>query len=167
MGTRGWPAGTCIDHVSYLVAVKAVDVAAAIVLGSVGAGLLASGLDIRSDQAPYGDGVLTTATMTDFHTWRSANKRRTVWTTHYRPVYTFTTQAGESMTYADPITVRDPPQLGRTVELSYRTEEPGRARVIRGWHGWTGYPITFALAGTLVLACVVYITIRNREDRRA
>mgnify|MGYP006196549451 CR=1 FL=1 len=57
------------------------------------------------------------------------------------------------------------------VELSYRANEPGRARVIRGWHGWTIFPILFTAAGTLVLACVVHIVtrglIRDRADRRS
>jgi hypothetical protein len=150
---------------------KAVDVTASIVLAAVGAGILALGLEIRSNQSPHTDGIVTTATTTSFHTERSANRRRTIWTTHYRPVYTFQTRTGETTTFTDPRTVREPPQLGRTVKLSYRTDEPGRARVIRGWHGWTGFPITFTAAGTLVLACVVYIVYlgftRDRPNRKS
>ncbi len=150
---------------------KVVDVAAAVVLVAVGSGLLALGLELRSAQAPYADGIVTTATTTSFHTERTANRRRTVWTTRYRPVYTFRTTTGGTTTYDDPDTVREPPQLGRSVELSYRTNEPGRARVIRGWHGWTTFPILFTAAGTLVLACVVHIVarglIRDRADRRS
>lgn len=150
---------------------RVVDVAGSIVLVAVGAAFLAMGLEIRSDQSPYPDGFVTTATTTSFRAERSANRRRTVWTTHYRPVYTFQTRTGETTTYADPITVSEPPQLGRTVELSYRANEPERARVIRGWHGWTGFPIIFTAAGALVLAFVVYILsrglIRDRADRRS
>lgn len=86
-----------------------------IVLVAAGAGILGLGREIRSDQSPYADGVVTTATMTSFHTERSATRRRTIWTNHYRPACTFQ------------ITVGEPSQLGRTVELSYRTNEPGRA----------------------------------------
>ncbi|MCA2217669.1 DUF3592 domain-containing protein [Jidongwangia harbinensis] len=150
---------------------RPVDVTASIVLVAVGVGFLALGLEIRSNQSPHTDGIVTTATTTSFHTERSANRRRTIWTTHYRPVYTFQTRTGETTTYTDPRTVREPPQLGRTAKLSYRTDKPATARVIRGWHGWTGFPIMFAAAGTLVLACVVYIVylrfIRDRPGRNA
>jgi hypothetical protein len=160
-----------VDQVSYAEVMKVVDVIGSIVLVAVGTGILGLGLEIRSDQSPYADGIVTTATTTSFRTERSANRRRTIWTTHYRPVYTFQTRTGETTTYIDPITVDEPPQLGRTVELSYRTNEPGRARVIRGWHGWTSFPIMFTAAGTLVLACVVYVLIRtlvrDRADRRS
>ena len=141
--------------------------ATAVVLVAVGAGILALGLEIRSVQAPYTDGVVTTATTTSFQTERTANRRRTKWTTRYRPVYTFRTPAGETTTYADRVAVREPPQLGRTVELSYRTNAPGAARVLRGWHGWTGFPVMFATAGTLVLAWVAYFLVRALiRDRR-
>ncbi|MET8148025.1 DUF3592 domain-containing protein [Actinoplanes sp. NPDC049668] len=160
-----------VDQVSYLEAVKVVDVVAVLVLVTVGAGILGLGLELRSEQSPYADGVVTTATTTSFHTTRTANRRRTVWTTHYRPVYTFETRAGETRMFADPITVREPPRLGRTVELSYRADEPGRARVIRGWHGWTGFPIIFTAAGALVLGSVVFLLGRSLiwelADRRS
>jgi hypothetical protein len=150
---------------------KIVDVAAAVVLGATGAGILALGLEIRAAQSSYADGIVTTATTTSFHTERTVNRRRTVWTTRYRPVYTFRTPTGDTTTYDDPDTVREPPQLGRSVKLSYRTNAPGAARVLRGWHGWTGFPILFTVAGTLVLACVVHIVtrglIRDRADRRS
>ena len=139
----------------------------AVVLVAVGAGILALGLEIRSVQAPYSDGVVTTATTTSFQTERTANRRRTNWTTRYRPVYTFRTPAGETTTYADRVAVREPPRLGRTVELSYRTNAPGAARVLRGWHGWTGLPVMITAAGTLLLACVVYFLVRGLiRDRR-
>ena len=142
----------------------------AVVLVAVGAGILALGLEIRSVQIPYSDGVVTTATTTSFRTERTANRRRTTWTTRYRPVYTFRTPAGETTTYADRVAGREPPRIGRTVELSYRRNAPGAARVLRGWHGWTGFPVMFTAAGTLVLAGVVPLVlralIRDREPRR-
>ena len=162
-----WQPAVGVDQAAYAEVVKVVDVAASIVLVAVGAAILGLGLEIRSDQSPYADGIVTTATTTSFHTERSANRHRTRWTTHYRPVYTFQTRTGETATYDDPITVREPPRLGRTVELSYRAHEPGRARVIRGWHGWTGFPIIFTAVGALVLACVAYVPIRDRADRRS
>lgn len=102
------------------------DVIGSNVLVAVGASILGLGLEIRSDPSPYADGIVTTATTTSFHTGRSASRRRTIWTTRYRPVYTLQTRTGETTTYADQITVGEPPQLGRTVELSYRTTRPER-----------------------------------------
>ncbi|MEU4561086.1 DUF3592 domain-containing protein [Actinoplanes sp. NPDC023936] len=143
---------------------KVVDVVAAVVLSASGAAFLGLGLELRSDQSAYPDGIVTAATTTSFHTERSANRRRTVWTTRYRPVYTFQTPTGETATFADPRTVTEAPQVGRTVQLSYRADEPGRARVIRGWHGWTGFPVMFTAAGGLLLACV-FFTVRRKPSR--
>ncbi|MEU8238417.1 DUF3592 domain-containing protein [Actinoplanes missouriensis] len=144
---------------------KIVDVVAGVVLSATAAAFLGLGLELRSEQSAYGDGIVTTATTTSFHTTRSANEDRTIWTTHYRPVYTFQTQGGETATFADPKTVTELPQVGRTVELSYRADEPGRARVIRGWHGWTVFPVLFAAGGAVLLAGVLYTLVRRPARR--
>ncbi|MFF0373501.1 hypothetical protein [Actinoplanes missouriensis] len=68
---------------------KIVDVGAAVVLSATAATFLGLGWELRSEQSAYGDGIVTTATTTSFRTTRSANEDRTIWTTHYRPVYTF------------------------------------------------------------------------------
>lgn len=92
---------------------KVVNYVAMILIAVIGAVTLGLGLELRSDQIPYADGFVTTATTTSFHTERSTDRRRRVWTNHYRPVYTFRTQTGETTTYDDPSTVRDTPQLVR------------------------------------------------------
>ncbi|MBO3737767.1 DUF3592 domain-containing protein [Actinoplanes flavus] len=151
---------------------KVVNVVASIVLATAAASFLGLGLELRSGQAPYADGVVTTATMTGFRTERATDRRRKVWKTRYRPVYTFQTRTGETATCDDADIVSVTPRLGRTVELSYRTNDPGgSARVIRGWHGWTGLPIMFTVGGGLFLAVIVVMSardvVRYRANRRS
>jgi len=158
-----------VDQGFYAEVVKVVNYMALILIAVISTGILGLGLELRSDQSPYADGIVTTATTTSFRTERSTTRKRRVWTTRYRPVYTFQTRTGEA-TYDDPSTVREPPQLGRTVELSYRPSEPGRARVLRGWHGWTVFPVMFTVIGAGLLAFIVYalgvILIRSRVVSR-
>ncbi len=150
---------------------KVMDVAVSFVLALVGAMLLDLGLELRSDQCPYAHGIVTTATTTSFRTERTPNRSRTMWSTYYRPVYTFQTRTGETTTYDDPIADNLPPKLGRSVVLSYRVNEPAKARVVRGWDGWTTFPIIFTAASILVFASVAYILgyglIRKLADRTA
>ncbi|BAL88113.1 hypothetical protein AMIS_28930 [Actinoplanes missouriensis 431] len=52
--------------------------------------------------------------------------------------------------------------MGRTVQLSYRADQPGRARVVRGWHGWTAFPVMFTAVGAVLLAGILYTLVRPR-----
>lgn len=112
---------------------------------------------VRAGQQPFPDGVVTTATL-------SSNADGGRYTT---ATYTFTTRDGQEISFDDPISAGDQPDVGTTAEVSYRPSAPGDARLVRGWSGWTFFPVVILAFGILLPTVLIVSAVRRLRSTRA
>ncbi|MEV6632727.1 DUF3592 domain-containing protein [Actinoplanes sp. NPDC051470] len=95
--------------------------------------LFVSGFYFHDSQTPYPDGISATATITDIHAGRNSRGRLM-----YSAIYTFTAADGHPVSFQDPASASNRPDVGATVEVSYRAAHPEQARRVPavGWFSW-------------------------------
>jgi hypothetical protein len=114
---------------------------------------LGAGYQVRKTMQPYPDGLSATATLTGARQYKDDDGN-----TVYSAVYTFTTQGGREVSFNEPFSSGQRPNIGDKAKVSYRPADPEAARVI-GKHAWFG--VAFMIGGGLgVLLGIGYFLYR-------
>jgi hypothetical protein len=109
----------------------------------VGVVFFIAGFYVHRSHSPYPDGISATATITDIHSGRNTKGRLM-----YSAIYTFTAADGRRVSFQDPGSASNRPEVGATAEVSYRAAAPELARRVPAvdWFAWS------IVAGGVLLA---------------
>jgi hypothetical protein len=112
---------------------------------------------------PFAGGVITTATVTDVsvtETTRTRNRRPSF---SYGRIVTFKTRDGRTITVdPDQTTERVAPSVGEQVKISYRPQNPSRARIL----GSPGLLTTWGYYGCILISALMVLAGLNGIVRR-
>jgi len=127
-----------------------IGVVLAVVILCCGGGTLWIGLQARVEQTAYSGGTTGTARVVSVAKEITEGTRKPS-PASYRPTYEFTTSSGRTVTFTDTTSANQPPEIGSTVTISYQESRPERARVVRGWHGWTDVAAFWTFLAVLII----------------
>jgi hypothetical protein len=111
------------------------------------------GYFVHQQRAPYADGVSATAKVTGVVQRQSSGGDTT-----YSAVFTFTTRDNRTVTATESSSSGTRPNVGETVNISYRPVDPEGARIIPD-HDWISL-ICYAAGGFVVLAGLAHFIFR-------
>jgi hypothetical protein len=86
------------------------------------------GFVVHRQQSAYPGGTSATATVSSIDMAEDKDGNPS-----YTAVYAFTAADGREVSFRDLVSSGDRPEIGSTVQISYRPGNPAGARVVRGW----------------------------------
>jgi hypothetical protein len=111
------------------------------------------GYFVHQQRVPYADGVSATAKVTGVEQRQSSGGNAT-----YSAVFTFTTRDNRAVSVTESSSSSTRPNVGETVNISYRPVDPEGARIIPA-HDWISL-ICYAAGGFVVLAGLAHFVFR-------
>jgi hypothetical protein len=111
------------------------------------------GYFVHQQRTPYADGVSATAKVTGV-----VQRQGSGGNTTYSAVFTFTTRDNRTVSVTESSSSSTRPNVGETVNVSYRPIDPEGARIIPT-HDWISLTC-FAAGGFVVLAGLAHLTFR-------
>jgi hypothetical protein len=78
----------------------------------------------------------------------------------YKRVVTFTTMSGKQVTFTEAVAIEGAlPEVGQSVQVSYRPSDPQAARIVAGWNGWDFTSLGFLALGVLTVITLLPVVI--------